>query len=120
MSYNANSAMAPASPQSAYHLFFRFYKNVTLYPCLKMKIYGNNMNREVYKRYVQTVLNANLNEKPLNKNSVHPKFIGNESFVGMSQEVSKKWRQLNTLTRSIFTDLANEDKERYKKVSQRT
>ena len=113
--------MAPATPQSAYHLFFRFYKNVTLDPRLQMNSkYGNSMNRVGYKRYVQTVLNANLDDKPLDKKSAHPKFIGNDSFVGMSQEVSKKWKQVDALTRSIFTELANEDRERYKKVSQNT
>ncbi|KAL3796695.1 hypothetical protein HJC23_009995 [Cyclotella cryptica] len=108
--------MAPATPQSAYHLFFRFYKNVTLHPCLqKSSINDDNTNSVGYKHYIQTVLDANLDDPSLDKNSTHEKFIGNKSFAGMSQEVSKKWKEVDPLTRSIFIELANEDRQRYKK-----
>ena len=71
----------------------------------------------MYKSYVQTVLNANTDDLPIEDNGVHQRYIGSESFVGMSKTVSKKWREADVLTRSVFRELAKEDGERYKKVS---
>eukprot|EP00804_Cyclotella_cryptica_P017828 CCRYP_001226-RA/>CCRYP_001226-RA protein AED:0.24 eAED:0.24 QI:74/1/1/1/1/1/2/87/281 len=108
--------MAPTPPQSAYHLYFRFYKNVLLRPSLQTAVIpGDKTNREQYKDFVQTVLDVDLNDSSLNNNRAQRKFIGNESFAGMSKDVSKKWKEVDPLTRSIFKELAAEDSERYKK-----
>ncbi|KAL3804676.1 hypothetical protein HJC23_008491 [Cyclotella cryptica] len=110
--------MAPLQPQSAYHLYFRFYKNVLLRPSLRTAvIHGDKTNREQYKDFVQSVLDVDLNDSSLNSNTAQQKFIGNESFAGMSKDVSKKWKEVDPLTRSIFKELAAEDSKRYKKVS---
>eukprot|EP00804_Cyclotella_cryptica_P017814 CCRYP_001225-RA/>CCRYP_001225-RA protein AED:0.04 eAED:0.04 QI:328/1/1/1/1/1/2/1237/311 len=108
--------MAPLQPQSAYHLYFRFYKNVLLRPSLRTAvIHGDKTNREQYKDFVQSVLDVDLNDSSLNSNTAQQKFIGNESFAGMSKDVSKKWKEVDPLTRSIFKELAAEDSKRYKK-----
>ncbi|KAL3783654.1 hypothetical protein HJC23_004829 [Cyclotella cryptica] len=110
--------MPPSTPRSAYHLYFRFYKNVLLYPSLRMDpIRDGEKDRELYKRYVQTVLNANTDDLAIEENGGQQRYIGNVSFVVMSKKVSKKWREVDELTRSVFKELAKEDGERYKKVS---
>lgn len=80
-------------------------------------IHGDEKDRKLYKSYVQTVLNANTDDLPIEDNGVQQRYIGNESFVVMSKKVSKKWREADVLTRSVFKELAKEDGERYKKVS---
>eukprot|EP00804_Cyclotella_cryptica_P011480 CCRYP_017055-RC/>CCRYP_017055-RC protein AED:0.08 eAED:0.08 QI:315/1/1/1/0.25/0/5/745/242 len=108
--------MPPSTPRSAYHLYFRFYKNVLLYPSLRMDpIRDGEKDRELYKRYVQTVLNANTDDLAIEENGGQQRYIGNVSFVVMSKKVSKKWREVDELTRSVFKELAKEDGERYKK-----
>lgn len=110
--------MAPTPPQSAYHLYFRFYKNVALRPSLRIaSIRGDKTNKEVYKNFVQTVLDADLNDGSFDGDAVQQRYFGNDSFSGMSKQISKKWREVDELTRSIFKELAAEDSERYKKVS---
>eukprot|EP00804_Cyclotella_cryptica_P000801 CCRYP_001051-RA/>CCRYP_001051-RA protein AED:0.03 eAED:0.03 QI:142/1/1/1/1/1/2/188/251 len=112
--------MAPPSatkmPQSPYHLYFRFYRNVLQHPSLRMEsITLDKTHIELYKSYVKMVIDSDLNDLPFAKKAVGQNFLGNDSFVGMSKKVSQKWKEAGELTRSIFKELAKEDRERYKR-----
>lgn len=115
-------AMATSSPkkmpQSAYHLYFRFYRNILQYPSLKMEsIKLDETHLDLYKSYVKMVLDSDLDGLPFEKSVAGQSFLGNDSFVGMSKKVSRKWKEAGELTRSIFKELAKEDRERYNRVS---
>jgi hypothetical protein len=71
---------------------------------------------DLYKSYVKMVLDSDLDGLPFEKNAAGQSFLGNDSFVSMSKKVSRKWKEAGDLTRSIFKELAKEDRERYNRV----
>lgn len=107
--------MAPSTmrmPQSAYHLYFRFCRNLALDPSLELSL-NEAPSKESYKNHIETVLNADLDDIITN---VGHKYCGSNSFAGMSKTVGTRWKHADALTRSVFKDLAKEDMKRYKKV----
>ena len=113
--------MAPYSstkmPRSAYHLYFRFYRNILHCPFLQIdSINMDTTHGDWYKSYVKMVLDADVDDQRLEIDGVRQKFFGSDSFAGMSKKVSQKWEEADALTRSVFKEIAKEDKERYKRV----
>ncbi|KAL3789552.1 hypothetical protein HJC23_001360 [Cyclotella cryptica] len=115
-----SSTMAPytsnKTPRSAYHLYFRFYRNILQCPSLQMNsIQTDKTQKDLYKSYVKMVLNTEVDDLPVEKDAAHQKFFGSDSFAGMSKKVSQKWKEADALTRSVFKEIAKEDRERYKR-----
>jgi hypothetical protein len=75
-------------------------------------------NKEQYKLYVQSVLDANLDALPFDENAAHQKFMGSTSFSGMSKMIGQKWKSADSLTHVTFKELAKKNRDRYKKVRQ--
>lgn len=71
---------------------------------------------DFYKSYVKVVLDTDVEDLPVEIDGARQKFFGSDSFAGMSKKVSQKWKEANELTRSVFKELAKEDRERYKRV----
>ncbi len=105
------------TPRSAYHLYFRFYRNILQCPSLRMdSIDMGETTVDFYKSYVKVVLDTDVEDLPVEIDGAREKFFGSDSFAGMSKKVSQKWKEANELTRSVFKELAKEDRERYKRV----
>ena len=65
-------------------------------------------NKELFKNFAKTVIDMNLEHHIADKKEF--------SFGGKSTEISKKWREADAFTRTVFEELAAEGNERYKKV----
>ena len=69
-----------------------------------------------FKSYVKMVIDTDVEDLPVDIDGARQKFFGSESFAAMSKKVSQKWKEADALTRSVFKELAKEDRERYKRV----
>ena len=65
-------------------------------------------NRELYKNFVLTVLNDGKDVSPQEDDEDVEKYMGNKNFTGMSKKVGREWERVDSLTRSVFDELAKE------------
>ena len=108
--------MAPTAPRNAYNLFFSFYKNIHANPSLQIDFERSRQNREQYKHFVLNVLNDQQDGPSLADDGGLQKFMGNKDFTGMSKKVGQEWKKVDSLTRSIFKELAKEGENENSKV----
>lgn len=105
--------MAPKTPRKGYNLFFRFNRIVFANPSI-LEFECTKENRQLYKSFVQTVLNDNRDASLQGEDESAEKYMGNEDFTGMSRKVGDEWQKIDALKRSVFDELAKDESNNYK------
>ena len=110
--------LKPTMVRSAYHLYFRYCRNIARCPSLGMEFNEvDQANKEQFKAHVKRVLEANQDEISVDETAGRPKYLGSDSFTGMSKKLGQEWKEADALTQSVFKDLAKEENDRVKIVS---